>query len=494
MTKNNYIFRSTEWILEKGWPYIILIVALYFLFYKFLLQYSPIMNIAIGLIPLFIIMVIFLLKSSRYAFFCLFALQFLAVVPSDFLMTYPLGIVTSIICVVMTILLLVYYALYDKSIDWKVSRILMLNVLLIWCIYCVLELANPNAVFKAWQVLMFQYAIYPVLCFILVPVTVKNLKGVHILLIIWSIFVIICIAIALKQQYLGWNEREKYFLFVLDGARTHIIWSGIRYFSCFTDAANFGVHMAMAATTFGISAFYIKNKAFKVYCLIIMLLALYGMAISGTRSAVAVPLGALMTLAILSKNLKITISTVLLIISLYVFFAFTQIGDGNGYIRKMRSAFHPSDDPSYLLRVENRKKIKALMITKPIGYGLGLSKPGLYKSRERMPYPPDSFLISIWVETGYIGLAIYLIVHILFFLWASWTLLFKIKSKRVRGLVTAWLGMVIGFFISAYGNDVMQYPNSITVYTALALCIAAPYIDQDEESKKNNHLEIQKIQ
>lgn len=492
MTKNNFIFRSTQWILEKGWPYLILIPALYFLFYKQLLQSSPFMSIAIGLIPLLVIMALFILKNSRYAFFYLFALQFLAVVPTDFLITYPMGIVTSILCVVMTLLLLIYYVLYDKSIEWKISRIVMLHALLLWCAYCVIELANPNAVFKAWQVMIFQYAIYPVLCFILVPVTVKNIKGINILLIIWSVFVIICIAIAFKQQYFGWNSREKYFLFVLDGAKTHIIWSGIRYFSCFTDAANFGVHMAMAATTFGISAFYVKSRAFKLYYFVIMLFALYGMGISGTRSAIAIPLGALITVTILSRNLKITISAIFLLIFLYFFFAFTQIGNGNQYIFKMRSAFHPSTDPSYIVRVENRKKIKELMLRKPIGYGLGLSKKGLYKSKERMPYPPDSFLVSVWVETGYIGLAIYLVVHLFCFIYASWVLLYKVRSKRVRGLITAWLAMVAGFFISTYVNDVMQYPNPIVVYTGFALCIAAPYIDQYETTKATEKMEPKK--
>jgi hypothetical protein len=105
-----------------------------------------------------------------------------------------------------------------------------------------------------------------------------------------------------------------------------------------------------------------------------------------------------------------------------------------------------------------------------------------------MPYPPDSFLVSVWVETGYIGLALYLAVHIFLFAWASWLLLFKVNSKRVRGLAAAWLGMAAGFFISAYANDVMQYPNPIVIYTAFAICIAAPYIDQYERSKTTDTL------
>lgn len=53
----------------------------------------------------------------------------------------------------------------------------------------------------------------------------------------------------------GFSSKDLYFLHVLGGARTHIIWSGIRYFSCFSDAANYGVHAAMSAVTFAIAAF-----------------------------------------------------------------------------------------------------------------------------------------------------------------------------------------------------------------------------------------------
>lgn len=487
MKKNSrYTSLAFQWLYEKGWPYVVLTTILYFLFYKQLLSFSPSISIAIGLVPILIIIVLFMIKNSQKAFYFLFALQFLVVIPTDFLLEYPLGIVTSILCFTMAILLIVYYCLYDKFIDWKLCRNIMLWAILCWSAYCCLELANPNCVPKAWSVLIFQYAIYPLLCTILVPITIKNIRGIHLLLIIWSIFVLICVAIAFRQQHFGWNARENYFLFTLGGASTHIIWSGIRYFSCFTDAANFGVHMAMAATTFGISAIYIKNKAFKLYCFVIMILAFYGMFISGTRSAIAIPFGGLLMLVILSKSIKGSITSILLLFILYLFFSFTHIGDGNSYVHKMRSAFHPSNDPSYLLRVENRKKIKMLMIKKPIGYGLGLSKPGLYHPKERMPYPPDSFIISILVETGYIGLILFLAIHGFLFVWASWLLLYKVQNKRIRGLIAAWLGMAAGFFLSAYGNDVMQYPNCIVIYTGIALAFAAPYIDKNERKHQED--------
>ena len=144
----------------------------------------------------------------------------------------------------------------------------------------------------------------------------------------------------------------------------------------------------------------------------------------------------------------------------------------------MRPAFRPKKAASYVVRKENREKMKILKDERPFGYGIGMSKGEKYNPKHLMLYPPDSWLVSVWIETGIVGLVLYIISHIILFAWCSWLLLFKTQNNRLRGLLSAWLCMAIGFFVSAYANDVMQYPNSIPVYTGLALCFAAPYIDK----------------
>jgi hypothetical protein len=192
----------------------------------------------------------------------------------------------------------------------------------------------------------------------------------------------------------------------------------------------------------------------------------------------AVPFAALAVYVVLSRNVKGVIIGASVIAILFSFFYFTNIGNGNQYIRKMRSAFRPDEDASYIVRVENRRHMKELMATHIIGYGIGLSKGERFAPRELMPYPPDSWLVSVWVETGIVGLILYLAIHGVLFAWCSWLLLFKIRDKQLRGLLIAWISMAAGFFLSAYVNDVMQYPNSIPVYTSFALCLAGPYIDK----------------
>ena len=441
--------------------------------------------LTISSLPLMTAIFLLIIKYSKQSFYTLFTLQFL--LAAAYAVTdIPLGVAT-LMCTLFVVVLLFAYGMHEK-INWSESRNGMLMLFLIWGVYCILEIANPNNVQAAWNISITHYLIYPIVCAVIVPLAIRNIKGIQWLLIIWSLFILLAAAKGYWQKNYGFNEREQYFLYVLGGARTHIIWSGIRYFSFFSDAANFGVHMAMGVSLFGISLFYIKGVWLKIYFIIVIIAAIYGMGISGTRAAIALPIGALGSFIILSRNRKACITGLSVLALLFLFFVCTNIGDDNQYIRKMRSAFRPSQDASYQLRVDNRKKMRELMIHKPFGYGIGLSKGDRFYPKERMPYPPDSWLVSVWVETGIIGLVLYLAVHGVLFAWCGWILMFKIMNKRLRGLLTAWLCTAAGFYLAAYANDVMQYPNSIPIYTAFALCFAGPYIDKRMQQSKETEL------
>ena len=83
------------------------------------------------------------------------------------------------------------------------------------------------------------------------------------------VFVLVFTIKGYWQKNYGFSSKDLYFLHVLGGWRTHIIWSGIRYFSCFSDAANYGVHAAMSAVVFAISAFFVESKWLRIYFLCI---------------------------------------------------------------------------------------------------------------------------------------------------------------------------------------------------------------------------------
>lgn len=425
-----------------------------------------------------------MMNNRIVTFHILLAAQFLIVVAGIFT-SIKTGLFSMIIIMLFTAICLVQLA-NDERTNWKQGQNIMTYMFLAWLFFYILEILNPNNVLAAWNINITPYALIPLLCALIVPLVIRSKKDIELLLIVWSVFVLIFTMKGYWQKNHGFSQKDLYFLFTLGGWRTHIIWSGIRFFSCFSDAANYGVHAAMSSVIFAISAFFVKAKWMRIYFIIIAVCGLYGMGISGTRSAMGVVMGGMLMVTIIAKNWKALLAGIFVSISVFCFFYFTNIGNSNQYIYKMRSSFHPSEDASYLVRVENREKMKELMVKKPFGYGIGLSKAGNFDSKEQMPYPPDSWLVSVWVETGIIGLILYLSIHGILFAWCSWILMFKVRNKPLRGLIAAWLCMNAGFFVAAYVNDVMQYPNQLPVYIGFALCFAAPHIDKriSEENKE----------
>lgn len=432
-----------------------------------------------------------MMTNRTLTFHLLLAAQF-ALIAASMVANIKTGLFSTAIILLFTLICLIQLS-DDKHTNWKPGQNTMTWLFVIWLIYYLLEALNPNNVMAAWNINLAPYALIPLICAFIVPVVIRTKKDIELLLIIWSVFVLIFTIKGYWQKNHGFSSKDLYFLYALGGARTHIIWSGIRYFSCFSDAANYGVHAAMSAVTFAIAAFFVDSKWKRLYFLLIALCGVYGLGISGTRSAMGVLMGGMLMITIIAKNWKALLGGIALSAGVFCFFYFTNIGNGNQFIYKMRSSFHPTEDASYMVRIENRMRMKELMARKPIGYGIGLSKAGNFESKEQMPYPPDSWLVSVWVETGIVGLILYLGIHGILFAWCSWILMFKVRNKNLRGLVAAWICMDAGFFIAAYVNDVMQYPNQLTVYIGFALCFAAPHIDKRLSEKKKETEETEEL-
>ncbi|NDW12753.1 hypothetical protein D0T50_07600 [Bacteroides sp. 214] len=451
-----------------------------FLIYKFVSSGNITNTVALAVLPISFVVFIFTILYYRRIFYALFISHFIILLLSTYtaVMIGAVTLVFNIVAMMLLILIGVY-----RNTSWKNSWNGMLGLFSIWGLYCVAELGNPNTVQQAWNVAITYYYVYPALCAILVPITIRKYKSIEWLLILWSIFVLIASFKGYWQKSHGFNARELAFLYEYGAARTHIIWSGIRYFSFFTDAANFGVHMAMAAFTFGVSLFFVEKRWLRIYFSIVAMAAIYGMFISGTRTAMAVPLAGLLYFVLQSKNWKLFFMSLFVLVAIFSFFKYTTVGESNQYIRKMRSAFTPQGDPSFQVRLDNREAMKEYMADMPMGYGLGLGgQSGRYNPDKSMPLPPDSWLVNVWTDTGTFGLSLYIIIHGLLFVWCSWLLMFKVTNKRLRRVIATWLSVNFGFFVAAYANDVMQYPNMIILYTGFALCFAAPHIEKNDKA------------
>ncbi len=147
----------------------------------------------------------------------------------------------------------------------------------------------------------------------------------------------------------------------------------------------------------------------------------------------------------------------------------------------MRSVFD-TQDASYQVRVQNRALMLPYMASRPFGVGIGL---GGQKAREYAPnaymsqIATDSWFVLIWVETGIVGLFLYLGFYIFFFIYGGY-LVSKIQHKELKGIICALLSGTFGMMVSSYANEVIgQYPNGYILYICQAFVFLAPVLDKE---------------
>ncbi len=376
---------------------------------------------------------------------------------------------------------------------------LMLLALIIWCTYCTLEIFNDtcglgiNA--EAWYTgarLMAYQLLYIFLVFSLYisspEILIKYLK-------LWAFLSLFSAIWTWKQQNIGMTLEEERFLYGA-GRTTHLIQGGtlIRYFSTFSDAANYGCNAAASAVAFLIFGITTKIKKERWFFIIIAILVVKSMFASGTRTAIFCMIGGFAAYLVLSKSFKITIPAAI-IGSFFIFIlAFTTIGQSNQQIRRMRSAFDRSD-ASANARDINQETMKKYMKDAPWGIGIGMfgtNVPANNKYNLMSTIPADSEYVFIWLRTGIIGITLFIITMLMMLGAACYIVLFRLKSPSLIGIGGGLCSAFVAIQLGGYANMVlMQFPNCLTFYGGLTIVYLLPYLEPEWIEYEQKRLRIQ---
>ena len=432
-------------------------------------------------VPVVFMALLAMLSSPLVMFFAVFVFNY-------FVMGFMRYVDSGGISVLMDIflwlqlLLIITHKVLKRDHEWGRAVNLLTVMSLVWTLYCVLELVNPSAVFEAW--LMSRRLIYQgFMMALIVSLLFTYFKQVRWLVILYSVLTLLAIAKVLIQYKFGFDDYEMAWLINSESIKTHILYGGsvIRYFSFFTDAGNFGSNMGCAGIMFLLLAFYERKVAMRVYYAIVGMLAIYVMFLSGTRGAMLVPLAGLALYTVLSKNFKVMAIGGVVLVVLYVFFAHTYIGESNALIRRMRTAFHPTEDASFQVRMRNQAVLREYLKSKPFGEGIGLGGVDgrKYAYRVTTQIPNDSWYVKIWMETGIVGLILYVGILVAVLLRCSYIIMFKVKDKVLRGYLMAMLCGTFGMAVSAYGNAFLgQMPTMLLMYVFLGIAINGECFDK----------------
>lgn len=389
------------------------------------------------------------------------------------------------------ILVLTYIALFmnkfKEKIDWTPAKKDITFLCIIWFAYSLFEIINPEArSIQAW-ISGRGIAFYPLLFIPLTLMFIDSSKKLQMFFYIWGIFSLLGTLKGIMQMTMGVDFAEQEWL--NEGSyKTHILFGKLRVFSFFSDAGQFGANQGYTGVVFLIYAMSQSKILSKFFFIFVGLLGIYGMVISGTRGALAVPIVGFMTYFVLSKNVKVIIIGVSFLALVFVFFKYTTIAQGNAQVRRMRTAFDPND-ASLQVRLDNQKILKNYLSSRPFGGGIG---HGGTKAQKYLPnaflsnVATDSWYVLIWVEEGIVGLMIHLGILFYVMIKASLIVMFKIKDPILKYKISALIAGMAGIMVASYGNAVLgQMPTALLIYATMAIILNTDVLEKENEHNTN---------
>ena len=458
---NHSILRKGNNPIRVGFP---VLIACILLLFPLLAKFMGIIGLLLLLlIPFLVRGMDFLFKKPREGLLLLFGLSFVLLGISRYI-PLPVGLAVD------GFLILLWLALFfrhmgkpaflqpaNKDIVWLV---------LLWYGFIFFQIFNPEAVsFQAWFYAMRGVGLY---CVLIIPLAMLLLtsKDVSRFLTIWGVMATVGALNGLRQLFIGLDPFEWRWLNE-GGEVTHVLRDRLRIFSHYTDAGQFGASQAYAFLVFSLLFLNEKKQRRKLFYLIVALASGIGMLISGTRGALVVPAAGILCFLILSRNIRLFALVLVLSGSSFYLLKYTFVGQSNYFVRRMRTALDPNN-PSLMIRLENQKKLKTYLASRPIGGGLGTSgnwgqrfSPNTFLAQ----IPTDSWFVMIWAENGIIGLSLHLVILLYILVKGSYITLYRIRSPQQQHIRIALICGYFGVIIASYGNGVLgQMPTGLTVY------------------------------
>ena len=374
---------------------------------------------------------------------------------------------------------------------------LMFLAIMIWCGLCLIEILNDTCGLgmniNAWFVGFRLMALHLVWIILVFSLYISNPKTLTLYLRVWAGLSLFSAFYTWKMINIGLTATENAWLHSPNN-HTHLLNAGtlIRYWSTFNDAASYGCNASASAVAFLIFGITSKIKYDKIFFLLTAAAVIWGMFQSGTRTAMVTLIAGFIVFLFLSKSVKILVPSAIIGGFFLFILIFTNIGNGNQQIRRMRSAFDKKD-ASANARDINKAAIAKYMNEAPWGIGLGMMStdiPANNKFRKLSDIPPDSEYVFIWVRTGPIGVTIFTCCMVMILLGGCIIVLFRLKSPSLIGIGGGLCAAFVSIHLGGYANQILyMYPNGLTFFGGMAIVYLLPYIEPEWIEYEEKRLE-----
>ncbi len=337
--------------------------------------------------------------------------------------------------------------------------------------YHVVEYFNPNLGVKDGYFFVMRKYVMFVFIYILGYRLVNTPAKFRQFLKFWIIMAVIGALYGCYQQWFGYLPMEIRYLKKNPREYALLFQGGqLRKISFFSDVVTFGVLSGSMCVITIILAIHEKNKKKRNLLIVSSLFLLLGMSYTGTRTTnVILPIGISLYILMTIKR-KSTLITIFASFMFVLGVLFAPIHN-NKTLNRVRSTFR-TNEPSLDVRNDNRHHIQPYIYSHPIGGGLastGLPGKRFNPDHPLAGFPPDSGLLQIALEIGYLGLGFTIIWYMLI-IYQCIYIAFRVKNQEYKIYATAIACSLISIMVTQYSQaSIGQIPTVIFFMAIIAI-------------------------
>jgi hypothetical protein len=342
------------------------------------------------------------------------------------------------------------------------------------------ELANPNANSRIAGVFAFRVMVMLTLAFFASYSAIRTKSDLYIFIHGWIAMALIGALYGFYQEFAGLPSWDYQWATITEWRyKLLFTWGRLRKFGFFTSPGEFGQVMVYGGMTCFVLAFMTRMSLIRRAVLFVFAILMFvSMMFSGSRTAmILLTAGIGMFAAMTLKR------TVLIGVALVVMFGGVLIfkSYSSKTLHVMSTAFEGKEDNSMEVRLINQQIIRQYIKGAPFGFGLG--SIGYYGSKYSGgtfigSFPPDSEYVKVAVETGWLGLILWLTIQFLMFCWGV-NSYFSIKDKELKDLMTIPMVLFFMMIVAQYPQEFFRAPVlSILYATCLAMIAKIKSLDQ----------------
>jgi putative inorganic carbon (hco3(-)) transporter len=399
------------------------------------------------------------------------------------LLNKPLPITTFVEALVLVLFIGTYWnAKRDENQKGNLIRYSISILLVIYTLYYIIELFNPNAGSQVGWLFNSKRFTMQILFFVISYRLINTPERFRYFMKFWVVMAFITALYGCYQQWFGLLPME---LSSLDEHEYGLLFQGgvIRKFSFLEGVVTFGNLCGCMAVLTIILAINEKVRKRKYQLWLISFILFLGMTYSGTRTfSLMIPAGIALYVLMTLRN-KATIMTIFVLFISVLFLMFAPID--SPALNRMRSTFDTKDE-SLNVRNLNRKSIQPYIYSHPIGGGVATSGVEGVRFNPGHPlagFPPDSGLLKLALDMGWIGLAITMLLFLMV-LYQGIHYYFRMKNEEYKKYIVATTCAIFAVIITLYAQvTIGQMPTVFFIFGMMSLFKRLMEFDEKERTE-----------